>query len=160
MRKRVREGSRGTERPWAASRRGTIAAWAAGLVLMLAAGEAQARGGRRPPPPPARRAGGERTFAAVITGMAPGHCIDRGGVVSIHGARFGERQGEREAVLGGHGISVTLPVRLWSDQRIEVIVPDDRRLEDSQWYYIGLQDGGRQWISNISKTITLCRGLY
>jgi hypothetical protein len=111
------------------------------------------------PPPPARAAAAEPGQQVVITGFEPRHCIDRGSIVTIRGARFGERPNGRRAVLGGHGISVTLGLRAWTDKRIEVIVPDVERIQDSQWYYIGLQDAQRHWISNISKTITMCRGL-
>jgi hypothetical protein len=130
---------------------------AAALIGLLAAREAAWAQGA--PPPPARRGEARPGQAAVITGFEPKHCVDRGSVVIVHGALFGALQGERRAVLGGHGISVLLPVRSWSDRRIEVIVPDVERIQDSQWYYIGLQDGSRHWISNISKTITMCRGL-
>jgi hypothetical protein len=98
-------------------------------------------------------------MAAVITGYKPGPCVDKGGVFTVHGARFGARQGTRTARLGGHGISVTLPVRSWSDQRIEAGLPDDPRIANSQWYYVGIQDGAGHWISNISRNITVCRGL-
>jgi hypothetical protein len=66
-------------------------------------------------------------------------------------------QGDRVVELGGHGIGILLRVTSWSDTEITVIVPNDPRIEFSQWYYIGLQDRDRHWISNISRTITICR---
>lgn len=140
-----------------AARRARTLTVAAALVGLLAARDAAVA--QNAPPPPARRAEAQAGQLAVITGFEPQHCVDRGSVVTIRGALFGARQGERRAVLGGHGISVVLPVRMWSDRRIEVVVPDVERLQDGQWYYIGLQDGRHHWITNISKTITLCRGL-
>ena len=59
---------------------------------------------------------------------------------------------------GGTG-SARLPVRTWSDTRIVATVPDDARIEGGQWYYVGIQDAGGRWISNIERNITVCRGL-
>lgn len=125
----------------------------AGLLALASPALAQA-----PPPPavPGHAAEGQRT---VITGFLPRHCTDRGGVVTIRGAFFGAQPNGRRAVLGGHGISVTLGLRAWTDRRIEVIVPDVPRIENGQWYYIGVQDAQHRWISNIDRTITMCRGL-
>jgi hypothetical protein len=133
-----------------------------GAALIVAGLLAVAPGARAQgvaPPPPARRGGPVEGQQAVITGFEPQHCVDRGGVVTIRGALFGSRPDGRRAVLGGHGISVTLSLRAWTDRRIEVIVPDVERIEDGQWYYIGLQDDEHRWITNISRTITMCRGL-
>jgi hypothetical protein len=93
---------------------------------------------------------------AVIHRLSPRPCVDRGGQVTVHGSRFGQQQDGRILELGGHGIGVLLRVRSWSNTRITAIVPDDRRIEYGQWYYIGLQDQDRHWISNISRTITIC----
>jgi hypothetical protein len=62
--------------------------------------------------------------------------------------------------LGGHGIGIILDVRSWSNNLITAVVPDDPRIQSGQWYYIGLQDENRHWISNISRTINICRGLF
>jgi hypothetical protein len=96
---------------------------------------------------------------AVIDRLAPKPCVDRGGQVTVEGLRFGRQQDSRLLELGGHGIGVGLRVASWSDTRITAIVPDDPRIEYGQWYYIGLQNRDRQWISNISRTITICRRL-
>jgi hypothetical protein len=94
---------------------------------------------------------------AQVERLGPTPCVDRGGTVTIYGSGFGLAQGTRLVELGGHGIGVILRVTSWSDTQITAIVPDDRRIEFSQWYYIGLQDHDRHWISNISRTITICR---
>jgi hypothetical protein len=98
-------------------------------------------------------------YPAEVTRLLPTPCVDRGGTVTIEGEGFGRRQGDRHAVLGGHGISVTLRITRWSDQRISAVVTDDQRIDDGQWYYIGIQDENGRWISNLSRTITICRGL-
>ncbi|MGZ5483215.1 MAG: IPT/TIG domain-containing protein, partial [Pyrinomonadaceae bacterium] len=83
-------------------------------------------------------------------------CVDRGGTVTIYGSGFGA-QGDRFVELGGHGIGILLHVTSWSDTQITVVVPDDPRIHFSQWYFIGLQDHDRHWISNTSRTINICR---
>jgi hypothetical protein len=83
--------------------------------------------------------------------------VDRGGTVTIYGSNFGPQQGTRVVELGGHGIGVLLHVTSWSDTQITAIVPNDRRIEFGQWYYIGLQNQERHWITNISRTINICR---
>lgn len=93
---------------------------------------------------------------AVVDRLAPA-CVDRGGQVTVHGSRFGQQQGARVIELGGHGIGVLLRVTSWSDTRIAALVPDDPRIEYGQWYYVGLQDRDRRWISNISRTVSICR---
>lgn len=96
---------------------------------------------------------------AVVKRLTPQPCVDRGGQVTVFGSGFGELQRGRVVELGGHGLGVLLGVRSWSDTRITAIVPDDRRIEYGQWYYIGLQNEDRHWISNISRTINICRQL-
>ncbi len=109
------------------------------------------------PPPGQNRAADVNE--AVIDRLGPRPCVDRGGTVTIYGSHFGPEQGTRLVELGGHGIGVLLRVRSWSDTRITAIVPNARRIEYGQWYYIGLQDQDRHWISNISRTINICRQL-
>lgn len=133
------------------------------------------RHGREQPPPPAVAAGPEDgppperrrekqppppvVHPAEVARILPTPCVDRGGTVTIEGEGFGRRQGSRRAVLGGHEISVVLSVTRWSNTRITAVVPDDERIDFGQWYYIGIQDENGHWISNISRTITICRGL-
>lgn len=92
-----------------------------------------------------------------IDRLGPTPCVDRGGTANIYGSGFGPVQGDRLVQLGGHGIGIFLRVTSWSDTEITAIVPNDPRIEFSQWYYIGLQDRNRHWISNISRTINICR---
>lgn len=116
----------------------------------------RARGGQ--PPPPAVAGSGENTYAARITGYEPQSCINRGARFTIRGARFGARRGSRSAALGGHGVGMALPIRSWSDTRIVATLPDDARIENRQWYYVGIKDARGNWISNISRNLTVCRG--
>ena len=130
-------------------------------------------GGQPPPPvraagpddPPPRSRSREDAPAppvanpAEVTRLLPAPCVDRGGTVTIEGERFGRQQGARRAVLGGHGISVTLRIRRWSDNRITAVIPDADRIDPGQWYYVGIQDENGNWISNLSKTVTICRTL-
>ena len=95
----------------------------------------------------------------VIRRLDPKPCVDRGGTVFIHGLSFGAQQDTRLVELGGHGIGVFLRVTSWSNTRITAIIPDDPRIQYGQWYYIGLQNQNRHWISNISRTINICRQL-
>lgn len=95
----------------------------------------------------------------VVSRLAPRPCVDRGGIVTIYGSGFGHQQGTRRVGLGGHGIGVLLRVRSWSDTKITAVIPDNPRIEFGQWYYIGLQNQDRNWISNISRTINICRRL-
>ncbi len=133
------------------------------------------RGDGRQPPPPARAAGRDDPLPrqrptaeppeppvvdpVEVTRLLPVPCVERGGRVTIEGVRFGRRQGDRQALLGGHGISVTLRVTRWSDTRISAILPDADRIERGQWYYVGIQNGESHWISNLSRTLTICGGL-
>lgn len=96
---------------------------------------------------------------AVVRKLLPKPCVDRGGTVTIYGWNFGQQQGTHYVELGGHGIGILLRVRSWSDTKITAVIPDNPRIQFGQWYYIGLQDENRYWISNISKTINICRQL-
>lgn len=96
---------------------------------------------------------------AVIRKLLPKPCVDRGGIVAVYGYNFGRKQGTKVVELGGHGIGVLLRVRSWSDTKITAEIPDNPQIQFGQWYYIGLQDENRYWISNISQTINICRQL-
>lgn len=98
-------------------------------------------------------------YEVVIDHFRPQPCVERGTEVNIYGSGFGRRQGTRLVVLGGHGISAVLRVTAWREGRITAIVHNYRRIEQGQWYYIGLQNEDHQWISNISRTINICRRL-
>lgn len=103
------------------------------------------------PPPPQVPSG------PFIGGFQPEGCVRRNSPVSILGREFGATQGGNRVELGGHGISVPLPVAAWSDTRISATIPNDARIADGQWYYIGLQNSAGHWISNIDKTIAMCK---
>ena len=92
-----------------------------------------------------------------IDRLGPTPCVDRGGTAIIYGSGFGGEQGDRVVELGGHGIGIFLQVTSWTDTEIHVVVPNDNRIQFSQWYYIGLQNADHHWISNISRNITICR---
>ena len=111
------------------------------------------------PVPIPNRERASQASAAVVDHLTPRPCVDRGGTVTIYGSGFGHQQGSRVVELGGHGIGILLPVRSWSNTRITALVPDDPRIAFGQWYYIGLQSQDRHWISNISRTINICRQL-
>jgi hypothetical protein len=97
--------------------------------------------------------------AAVVTGLSSAGCVDRGGMVTLYGEGFGGDRRGRLVELGGHGIGLIVEITHWSSREITVVVPDDRRLETGQSYYLGIQDADRNWLSNFDKTITICRGL-
>ncbi len=85
-----------------------------------------------------------------------GACVPKGSRFTILGRHFGPQAGKGVA-LGGHGIHVDLPVSSWSDSQIVATLPDDPRIQDGQWYYTGVEkDSHNQWLSNISKNITVC----
>lgn len=111
------------------------------------------------PPPPAVAGRGDPTHGTRITGYEPGHCLDKGAPFTIRGIRFGQEQGGRSAQLGGHGIGVNVPVRSWSDTRIEATLPHEPRIQTGEWYYVGIKDARGNWISNLSKNVVVCRGL-
>jgi hypothetical protein len=96
----------------------------------------------------------------VVRKLGPTPCVDRGGIAYVYGYNFGPRQGSRVVELGGHGIGILLQVRSWSNNLITAVVPNDARIQRGQWYYIGLQDENRLWLSNISRTINICGGLF
>jgi hypothetical protein len=91
--------------------------------------------------------------------ILPNSCVDIGGVVRVRGARFGAARGDRQLVLGGHGISVFLRVTSWSNTLITAIIPNDPRIQRGQWYYIGIQNAATHWLSNIDETFTVCSQL-
>ena len=109
--------------------------------------------------PQQKRARAQEDDEIVIDHFRPTPCVERGTEVSIYGSGFGRRQAGRYVVLGGHGISAVLRVGDWREGRISARVENYRRIERGQWYYIGIQNEDHQWISNISRTITICRGL-
>lgn len=111
------------------------------------------------PIPIQNRRRGQEQSEIVIDHFRPTPCVERGSEVVIYGSGFGPRQRGRYVVLGGHGFSAVLRVIQWREGRITALVPNYRRIERGQWYYIGLQNEDHQWISNISRTITICRGL-
>ena len=85
-----------------------------------------------------------------------GACVPKGSRFTILGRHFGSQAGKGIA-LGGHGIHVDLPVVSWSDSQIVATLPDDPRIQERQWYYTGVEkDSHNQWLSNISKNITVC----
>ena len=96
----------------------------------------------------------------VVRKLGPTPCVDRGGTAYVYGYNFRPRQGSRVVELGGHGIGILLQVRSWSNNLITAVVPNNRRIQRGQWYYIGLQDENRLWLSNISRTINICGGLF
>ena len=102
---------------------------------------------------------GGGNVSPTIRKLAPQPCVDRGGTVTIYGWGFGREQGTRVVQLGGHGIGVLLRVRTWSDTKITAVISDVSKIQFGQWYYIGLQNQDRNWISNISRTINICRQL-
>lgn len=94
-----------------------------------------------------------------VTKLTPTGCADRGGTVVLHGEGFGERQGVRLVELGGHGVGILVQVSEWTSTRVSILVPDDPRVRHGEWYYLGIQDHDRNWISNIDKTIRICQQL-
>jgi hypothetical protein len=102
-------------------------------------------------------AGSDPTGDVVVTGFSPPGCVDRGGTVTIHGKGFGHDQRTRLVELGGHGLGLVVGVTRWTSTKITVVVPDDTRLAGGQWYYLGIQDKHRNWLSNIDRTVTICR---
>lgn len=84
-------------------------------------------------------------------------CGKKGANVTILGKHFGAQAGKGVA-LGGHGIHVNLPVVSWSDTIIVAQIPDDPKIQEGQWYYIGVEKADHsEWLSNISKNITICK---
>ncbi len=93
----------------------------------------------------------------VITGYAQ-RCAIKGYKLTINGRDFGDRAGKGVA-MGGHGVHVDLEIIHWMDTRVVVMIPHDRRLHEGEWYYVGIEkEDHRGWLSNISKTITICPG--
>ena len=94
-----------------------------------------------------------------ITGYkmpGPSACVPKGSRFTILGRHFGSQTGKGIA-LGGHGIHVDLAVSSWSDSQIVAILPNDPRIQENQWYYTGIEKASpKQWLSNISKNITIC----
>ena len=92
-----------------------------------------------------------------VAGFQPEGCIRKNSALSILGREFGSQTGKGVA-LGGHGIHVDLVVTTWGETRIKVTLPNDPRIQEGQWYYIGVEKAGHiGWLSNIDKTITVCR---
>lgn len=92
-----------------------------------------------------------------IGGFQPEGCVRKTSSVTILGREFGATQGGNRVELGGHGIGLLLPVTAWSPTSITVTIPNDPRIAIGQWYYIGLQNSAGNWITNIDKTITVCK---
>lgn len=91
-----------------------------------------------------------------ITGYRE-QCGKKGSNVTILGKNFDTNEGKGVA-LGGHGIHVDLPVVSWSDTIIVAQIPNDPKIQEGQWYYIGVERANHtEWLSNISKNITICR---
>ena len=111
------------------------------------------------PIPVQNRGRAPEEYEVFIDHFRPRPCVERGTEVNIYGSGFGRRQAGRYVVLGGHGISAVLRVTAWREGRITALVHNYRRIEQGQWYYIGLQNEDRHWISNISRTINICRRL-
>jgi len=82
-------------------------------------------------------------------------CGKKGSNITILGKNFGTQEGKGVA-LGGHGIHVDLKVISWSDATIVAQIPNDPRIQEGQWYYIGIREDGK-WLSNIDKNITICK---
>lgn len=92
-----------------------------------------------------------------VAGFQPQGCVRKTSSVMILGREFGSPTGKGVA-LGGHGIHVDLVVTTWGETQIKVTLPNDPRIQEGQWYYIGVEKAGHTaWLSNIDKTITVCR---
>jgi hypothetical protein len=92
----------------------------------------------------------------VITGYEE-KCGMKGGRLAILGRNFGTKSGKGVA-LGGHGIHVDLKVISWEDSKIVAEIPDDLKIQEGQWYYVGVERADhREWLSNIDKNITICK---
>ena len=103
-----------------------------------------------PAPPPVRP-------GPFVAGFQPQGCVRKNSSVMILGREFGSQTGKGVA-LGGHGIHVDLVVTTWGETQIKVTLPNDPRIQEGQWYYIGVEKAGHTgWLSNIDKTITVCR---
>jgi len=91
-----------------------------------------------------------------ITGYKE-RCGVKGSNVTILGKNFGTQAGKGVA-LGGHGIHVDLSVISWSNTSIVAQIPNDPKIQEGQWYYIGVEKSNHsEWLSNISKNITICK---
>ncbi len=96
------------------------------------------------------------TAVPVVTGFHPATCIAKGGTVTVLGKNFATADGKGVA-LGGHGIHVDTQVLSWGATAIKVRIPNDTKIQVNQWYYLGVEQANHaKWLSNISKTITIC----
>jgi minor extracellular protease Epr len=93
----------------------------------------------------------------TISGFSPaGTCVSKGSTVTVQGSGFGAQTGKGVA-LGGNGIHVDLSIASWNTTAINVVIPNDSRIQGNSVYYIGIEKADHsQWLSNISKTVTTC----
>jgi hypothetical protein len=84
-------------------------------------------------------------------------CGKKGSNITIIGKNFGSSEGKGVA-LGGHGIHVDLNIISWNNTTIIARIPDDPKITEGQWYYTGIEKADHsEWLSNISKNITICK---
>ena len=94
------------------------------------------------------------TLKPQITGYGHSGCIKKGSRLIVNGSNFGTQKG---LSLGGHGINVNLPITSWSSSKIYASIPNDSRIKNGEWYYVGVKDPStNNWLSNIDKNITIC----
>ncbi len=91
----------------------------------------------------------------VVTGYAE-TCLTRRGTVTILGRNFGPAAG-KAVILGGGGLSISLPPVSWGDSMIIARVPDDLSIRDGERYFIAVRDAETaQWLSNTDSYISAC----
>lgn len=96
------------------------------------------------------------TLPPEVTGFQPSGCVAKGGTITILGRNFGTQSG-KSAALGGNGIHVDLTVSSWSASSIVATIPNDAAIQMGSSYYIGIEKTGHtQWLSNISRNVTIC----
>jgi hypothetical protein len=94
--------------------------------------------------------------APVITTVNPTDCVAKGGVISLQGNNLLTSAGHNIAIDDGNGTHIVLPINSWTVTSISATVPNDPRVQEGASFWVAMETGQSQWVSNIDKSITIC----
>lgn len=92
----------------------------------------------------------------VITNVSPTDCVAKGGVITLQGNNLLTSAGHSIAIDDGNGTHIDLSINNWTGTSISATVPNDPHVQEGASFWVAMETGQSQWVSNIDKSITIC----
>lgn len=115
------------------------AVWWLGMLTMLAAGPV---------------ACGQEIV--IIQAVTPAGCVARGAEWMIHGAGLGTLPQGRRVVLWDGVQAIEVPVVLWQDHQVRLLMPRDHRVVPGKSYEVWVENRRRERVSNPGIDVRVC----